>query len=92
MTERIVHCLAGYIELGGLQVSGMGLEVLYAASRKRVARGGQVGQEAVVWGGFIWVRVGEVSVVQGGRLMGWRMNGVFGGVCHVDDVYSACGD
>lgn len=82
MAERIVHCLAGDIELGSLKVGRVRFEVLYTTTRKGITGGGEGREEAVVWGRFIWIGFGEVGVVDGVGSIGGRMDGVFGGVRH----------
>jgi len=74
--------LAGDIELGSLEVGRVRFEVFYTTTRKGTTGGGEGREEAVVWSGFIWIRLGEVGVVEGIGLMGGRVNGVFRGVCH----------
>jgi len=85
MAERIMHCLAGDIELGSLEVGRVGFEVFYATTRKGTTGGGESREEAVVWSGFVWIRFREVGVVEGVGLMGERVDGVFRGVCHGEE-------
>lgn len=81
MAERIVHCLPGDIELSGLKIRGMRFEVFYTATGECAAGGGESREEAVVWGGLVWVGVGEVVVERVGG-MGRRANNIFGRICH----------
>jgi len=85
MAERIVHGLTGDIELSGLEVGRMRLEVFDSSAGQGAAGGGEGGKEAVVWGGFIWVGVGEIGIVSGVVLAGRRVDGVFGSVCHSEE-------
>jgi len=89
-----MHSLPRRIELRGLQVRGVWLEVFYTASgegasgfAEKRAGGCEGGKKAVVWRGFIGVGVGGCVCLRAGLAVTWT-DAIFGDVCHSE--YRSC--